>query len=81
MHARFSSTSNFYVRNSHINNFKNSFSRAGVRIWNSIRNNLRNISKGKFKEKLQEILFSIFTEEDDYVDVPIIIKRIIWNRN
>ena len=44
---------------------------------NGIRDNLRNISKGKFKEKLQEILFSIFTEEEDYVDVPIIIKRIM----
>ena len=75
--TRFSSTRNLYVRNSHINNLKNSFSRAGVRIWNSIRDNLRNICKGKFKEKLQEILFSIFTEEEDYVDVPIIIKRIM----
>lgn len=36
-----------------------------------------------FKEKAQEILFSISTEEDYYVDVPIIIKRIKkqWNRN
>ena len=78
--ARLSSTRNFCVRNSHINNLKKSFSRAGVRIWNSIRDNLGNISKGKFKEKLQEILFSIFTEEDDYVDVPIIIKRIMESK-
>ena len=60
----------------YINNFKNSFSRAGVRIWNSIPDNLRNITKRKFKEKLQEVIFSLFTEEDDYVDVSIIIKRI-----
>ena len=59
--TRFSSTSNFNARNSHISNLKNSFSRAGVRIWNSIRDNLRNISKGKFKKKLQELLFSIFS--------------------
>ena len=74
--TRFSSISNFYVRNSHTNNFKNSFSRAGVRIWNSITDNLRNISKRRFRKKLHEILFSIFTEEDDYVDVLIISERI-----
>ena len=55
--TRFSSTSNFYVRNSHINNLKNSFSRAGVRKWNSIPDNLRNISKRKFKENF---IFSIY---------------------
>ena len=74
--TRFSSISNFYVRNSHTNNFKNSFSRAGVRIWNSIPDNLRNISKRRFRKKLHEILFSIFIEEDDYVDVLIISERI-----
>ena len=74
--TRFSSTSNFYVRNSHINRLKNSFSRAGVRIWNSIPDNLRIANKKRFKEKVQEILFSIFIEEDDYVEVPKIIEKI-----
>ena len=37
--TRFSSTSNFFVRNSRLNNLENSFSREGVRIWNSILDN------------------------------------------
>ena len=34
------------------------------------------ISKRRFRKKMHEISFSIFTEEDDYVDVLIISERI-----
>jgi hypothetical protein len=34
--TRFSSGSNFYVKNSHLDKLHRSFSRTGVRIWNSI---------------------------------------------
>ena len=37
---------------------------------------LRNVNKRRFKKKMQEILVFIHTEEDDYVEFPIIIEKI-----
>jgi membrane carboxypeptidase/penicillin-binding protein len=52
-----------------------SFSRTGVRIWNSVSDDLCNSSKNKFKRKLHEILLSILIEEEDYVDLATIMKN------
>jgi hypothetical protein len=73
--TRFSSVSNFYVKKSCLDKLHRSFSKTGVRIWNSISDDLCNSSKNKFKRKLHEILFSILIEEDDYVDLATIMKN------
>ena len=73
--TRFSSGSNFYVKSSRLDKLHRSFSRTGVRIWNSISDDLCNSSKNKFKRKLHEILLSILTIEEDYVDLATIMKN------
>ena len=74
--TRSSSNNNFHVKHSRLNKQNKSFSRTGARIWNSIPADLCNFSKNKFKKTLHDILFSILIEEEDYVDLPKIIRKL-----
>ena len=69
--TRFSSGSSFYVKNLRLDKLQQkSFSRKGVRMWNSVSDDLCNSSKNKFKKKLNDILFSILIEEEDSSNSP-----------
>ena len=75
-HTRFSSNVNFYVKHSFLNKLNNSFSRTGPKIWNSIPCDLRNFPMNKFKKTLHKVLVSIFTNEEDYVDIAMLTNRL-----
>ena len=67
---------NFYVKHSRLELQKQSFSRAGVRLWNNVPVRLRNLRKTVFKKELHQIFISILKEENAYSDIPAIIHRI-----
>ena len=65
----------FYIKYSRLDLQKCSFSRLGTEIWNSIDQSLRSKSKKIFKHKMCQALFTIFTTENHYVDVPMLCKH------
>ena len=58
--TRSSSSGNYYISHSRLNQKNDSFSIMGAKIWNSIPENLRNSSKSLFKEKVHATLLKIF---------------------
>ena len=69
-YATRSSTSKLlFTKPSRLNIQLNSFSRIGVRLWNSIPGDIRVMSKGSFKKYLSDHLFSTLESEDYYFDV------------
>ena len=74
--TRSSSNVNFYVEHSRLNILNDSFSRIGVRIWNSIPGDLCNLAKNKFKERVHQIVLQVLSEEDDFVDLITLIKQV-----
>ena len=69
-----SSSGNYYISHSRLNQKNDSFSIMGAKIWNSIPENLRNSSKSLFKEKVHTILLKIFEVQDRYADLKTIIS-------
>ncbi|XP_074622266.1 transmembrane protein 106C-like isoform X1 [Acropora palmata] len=55
---------------------KRSFSRLGVRQWNEIPCHMRDLPKKMFKRVLRTSLLNIFQNEDDYIHIPEIIKKV-----
>ena len=47
-----------------------SFSRYGVRIWNSLPGGMPQMSKNNFKINVHNSLLRILSEENDYIDLP-----------
>ena len=74
--SRSAAADNFYVEHSRLELQKQSFSRAGVRLWNNVPVRLRNLRKTVFKKELHQIFISILKEENAYNDIPAIIHRI-----
>ena len=75
-HTRFSSKNNFFIKRSRINQLKNSFSRIGAKIWNSVPpdfGNYPNITLRKNHAKLLKVL----SLEDTYVDVSTLISKLL----
>ena len=54
---------------------KRSFSRIGVKIWNSISCEVRQMSKSNFKNNVDDILLQRLLKYDDYIDVSIILAN------
>ena len=67
--TRFSVAGNFYLKHSRTDHMKNSFSRIGAKIWNSIPDSDGALPKYKFKDTLQSRLLDILIEEDNYIGV------------
>lgn len=67
--TRSSADKKLYTQASRINIQLNSFSRVGVRLWNSIPLLIRNKSKNLFKKEIKELLFSILENEKSYVEI------------
>ena len=55
---------------------KNSFSKIGAKIWNSIPPDIRVLSKHSFKVKLHETLLTVLALVDTYVDTPFLISKL-----
>jgi hypothetical protein len=66
----------FYVKSSGLEIQKQSFSRFGVKLWNGIPDHITILSKKLFKKTLRQLLFYILEKEDDYIQIPTIIKKI-----
>ena len=58
-----------FSKPSRLNIQLNSFSRLGVRLWNSIPYDIREMSKKRFKNSLLNKLFCILENEELYIDV------------
>ena len=61
------------IKHSRTDHIKNSLSRIGAKIWNSIPNSDRALPKYKFKNTLQRRLLDILIQEDTYVGVRTLI--------
>ena len=57
----------------------NMLSRLGAKMWNNIPQELRKLPKLAFKANLQNRLLDVLMEEDDYVGIPFLIKKIKKN--
>ena len=64
-----------FLKSSRIDIQKRSFSRIGVKIWNSISCEVRQMSKSNFKNNVDDILLQRLLKYDDYIDVSIILAN------
>ena len=74
--TRASASGNLYVNSSNLELYKLSFSRFGAKLWNEIPCNIRQLPKNKLKATVRKLLFDILHSEDDYIDTPILIKKV-----
>ena len=72
---RASASRNFYFNSSDLELYKLSFSRVGAKLWNEIPCNIRQLPKNKFKKTLRKLLF--LNSEDDYINTPTLIKKVL----
>ena len=74
--TRSSTSGKFYVQSSSLEIQKRSFSRFGVKLWNEIPQRVRNLSKNAYKREIRGILSEILINENDYIETPIIVKKV-----
>ena len=74
--TRSSMSGKFYVKSSRLEIQNNSFSRLGVKLWNEIPRYITDLPKKTFKSVLRKLLFDVLEKEDDYIQIPMIIKKI-----
>ena len=65
----------FYVKSSRLEIQNSSFSQLGVKLWNNIPSYITNLPKKAFK-RVRKLLFDILEMEDDYIEIPLIIKKL-----
>ena len=70
-----SSSGNFYIQYSRLNQQHNSTARFGARVWNCLPPQVRQLPKKQFNKKVREILFAIFHAEDTYVEAPTLLLK------
>ena len=73
--TRFSSSCNFYINRSRLNQNHGSFAKFGAKLWNSICDEFRQLPKKAFKKHINDMLFSLLEAEDDYVESPILLHK------
>ena len=74
--TRFSCRGNYYVKYSHSAQQNKSFSKIGVRIYNSIPTRMLKLTKNNFKKMLNEALHHMLSEADDYINLETIIREV-----
>ena len=74
--TRSSSRDEYYVKHSRLDKQTKSFSRYGVKIWNSLPCEMCQMSKNNFKINVHDTLLRILSEENDYIDLPDLITKI-----
>ena len=75
--TRFSSAGNYYVNSSRTNVMRNSISRLGPNLWNSLNNTTRELPRKSFKTKVHNMLLSFLASEDIYIESPSVIQKLI----
>ena len=73
--TRSSSKGNFSVQYSRLEKQNRSFSRVGVKVWNSLPVEMRHTPKTNFKRKIHRLILQKFSEADDYIELPDLIKN------
>ena len=76
--TRSSSRGDYYVKHSRLDKQTKSFSRYGVKIWNSLPCEMRQMSKNNFKINVHDTLLWILSEENDPIDLHDLITKISW---
>ena len=67
--TRSSTRGNFFLKYSRINKQNMSFSRNGVRIWNSLSSEFHQMPKTKFKRNIHNMLLQKLSEANGYIDI------------
>ena len=73
--TRFALANNYFFEYSRLGHKSKSFSRIGVKVWNSIPVELRRTPKHKFKKRMHVNLLNQLQEQDDYVGINMIISN------
>ena len=73
--TRSSQRGDYFFKRSRIDIQKRSFSRIGVKIWNSLSCEVRQMSKSNFKNDVNDILFQRLLKYDHYIDVSILLAN------
>ena len=68
--TRSSSSGNFCIQYSRLNQQHNSTTRFGAGVWNCLPPQVRQLPKKQFKKKVRDITFAILHAEDTYVEAP-----------
>ena len=74
--TRSSTSRTFYVKISRLEIQNNSFSRLRVKLWNEIPRYITDLLKKTFKRVLRKFLFDFLEKEDDFIQIPMIIKKV-----
>ena len=73
--TRSSSSGNYYINYSRLNQHKNSFSIMGAKSWNSIPQNIRKLPNHIFKRKVHALLLEVLKSQDTYADLTTVISE------
>ena len=80
--TRFSSSCNFHIIRSRLNQNHGSFAKFGAKLWKSICDGFRQLPKRAFKKHINDMLFSLLEAEDDYVESPtLLLKKYNYRAN
>ena len=71
-----STSGTFYVKSSRLEIQNNSFSRLRVKLWNEIPRYITDLPKKTFERVLRKFLFDFLEKEDDFIQIPMIIKKV-----
>ena len=74
--TRSSASRTFCVKISRLKIQNNSFSRLRVKLWNEIPRYITDLLKKTFKRVLRKFLFDFLEKEDDFIQIPMIIKKV-----
>ena len=74
--TRSATRGNYYVKCSRLEIQKNSFSRSGTCVWNSLPLKLCHVNKSRFKKELRLSLHNILKSENEYIGISELITRL-----
>jgi hypothetical protein len=74
--TRSAARGNLYLPSSRLNVRAKSFSRIGVKVWNSLPPSDRRLSKSSFSKGCKSILFDALSSSDDYIDLTQIMQTV-----
>ena len=66
----------FHVKSLRLEIQNNSVSQLRVKLWNEIPSYITDSPKKAFKRVLHKFLFNILKREDNYIQIPMIIKKV-----
>ena len=75
--TRSSSSGNFYIKSSSLSLNQRSFARFGAKLWNSYPDKFRQLPKSAFKKHVHDSLLLIMEAEDNNVETPILLYKIV----